>query len=284
MRKFFLSFADSRMSAALHRIRTQAEAMGCYDHIVVADESYLKIDFREKYKDKLQPSVRGYGYWCWKPQVILQLLDQINDGDIIQYTDAGCHLNPAGMTRLMEYFELTNTSESGVLAFAAIPPSFHQVSINLPKMEEYRWCKSDLFNYFKVGSRLEIVNAPTIGAGIIFIKKTHESMSLIKEWLEVIFHDFTLLDDTPSLTENMVGFVEHRHDQSIFSLLCKTHDATLISAYEYWYPFRFVNYPNWRRLKYFPIHAKRDKGLGFFASAMEFVEKVFKRFKRLGNL
>lgn len=284
MRKFFLSFADSRMSVALQRIRTQAEAMGCYGHIVVADESYLNIDFREKFKDKLQPSVRGYGYWCWKPQVILQLLDQIDDGDIIQYTDAGCHLNPAGMTRLMEYFELTNTSESGILAFQAIPPTFHQASINLPEMEEYRWCKSDLFNYFKVGSRLEIVNDPTIGAGIIFIKKKPTSIMIIKEWLEVISHDFKLLDDTPSLTKNMIGFVEHRHDQSIFSILCKLHGARLISAYEYWYPMRFVNYPDWRKLKYFPIHAKRDKGQGFFGGAMVLLGKVFKCFKRLGNL
>lgn len=284
MRKFFLSFADSRMSAALQRIRIQAEAMGCYDHIVVANESYLNIDFREEYKDKLQPNVRGYGYWCWKPQVILQLLDQIDEGDIIQYTDAGCHLNSAGMTRLMEYFELTSTSESGILAFAAIPPSFHQASINLPEMQEYRWCKSDLLKYFKVDKCLEIVNTPTIGAGIIFIKKAPASIAVVKRWLEVISHDFTLLDDTPSRTKNISGFIEHRHDQSIFSLLCKLHDAKLISAYEYWYPMRFVNYPDWRKLKYFPIHAKRDKGQGFGVRAMVFVGKVFKRFKRLCSL
>jgi hypothetical protein len=284
MRKIFLSFADSRMSAALQRIQTQAQVMGCYDHIVVADESYLNIDFREKYKEKLKPTVRGYGYWCWKPQVILQLLDQIDDGDIIQYTDAGCHLNPAGMTRLMEYFDLANTSKSGILAFAAIAPSFHKAYIKLPEMEEYRWCKSDLFNYFRVRDRLEIVNSPTIGAGIIFIKKTPESMGIIKKWLEVISDDFTLLDDTPSLIQNMTGFVEHRHDQSIFSLLCKLRGAALISAYEYWYPLRFVDYPDWRELKDFPIHAKRDKGLGFFLRTMELMAKVLKRLKRLGKV
>lgn len=284
MRKFFLSFADSQMSAALQRIRMQAEAMNFYDHIVVADQSYLNIDFREKYKNKLKPSVRGYGYWCWKPQVILQLLDQVDDGDIIQYTDAGCHLNPAGIARLIEYFELANRAESGILAFAATPPSFHQDSVNLPKMEEHRWCKSDLFNYFKVTDRLEIINTPTIGAGVIFIKKTSTSVAVIKEWSTVISYDFSLLDDSPSLKENINGFVEHRHDQSIFSLLCKLHGAMLISAYEYWYPLSFINYPNWRKLKNFPIHAKRDKGLGPLLKAVELAGKIFKHLRKLGRL
>jgi hypothetical protein len=281
MRKFFLSFADSRMSAALQRIRTQAEAMGCYDHIVVADESYLNIDFREKYKDKLKPSVRGYGYWCWKPQVILQLLDQINDGDIIQYTDAGCHLNPAGMTRLMEYFELANTSESGILAFAAIPPSFHDPSISLPDLSDYKWCKADLFHFLGVHQDGLITHSPTIGAGIVFIRKCAESQKIIRDWLGVMAADFHLLDDTKSDKPNMSGFVEHRHDQSIFSILCKLNNVVTVSCYEYGYPSRYPNVPNWDVLKKYPIHAKRDKGLGFNHRMIDIAKKIDRRLRRL---
>ena len=283
MRKFFLSFADSRMSDALARIRSQAEGMHCYDHIVVADQSYLNIDFREKYKDKLTSKVRGYGYWSWKPQVILQLLDQVNDGDIIQYTDAGCHLNKNGRERLMEYFDLAEQSESGVLAFTAVPPEFHDPFVSLPDLREFRWCKADLFKFLNVLDNEAVTHTPTIGAGIIFIKKNIKSQALIKKWLDVIEENFSLIDDSPSKFNNFPEFVEHRHDQSIFSILCKLNHVALVSCYEYGYPSKHSNKPDWNVLNNYPIHAKRDKGLSLPMRIVDILKKIDRRLRRLFN-
>ena len=36
--------------------------------------------------------------------------------------------------------------------------------------------------------------------------------------------NYHLIDDTPSLLENTVDFREHRHDQSIYSLLLKKYN------------------------------------------------------------
>ena len=281
MRKFFLSFADSRMARALDRVRIQAEQMQCYDQIVVADQSYLNINFREKFKDKLRPNVRGYGYWCWKPQVILQLLDQIEDGDIIQYTDAGCHLNKTGKERLMEYFDLADESETGILAFTAVPPIFHDSAVALPDLTESRWCKADLFKFLNVIDDNLITHSPTIGAGIIFIKKNNRSKAIVEQWLSVIESDFSLLDDSPSKSKNFSEFVEHRHDQSIFSILCKQNHVALVSCYEYGYPSKYFNTPNWYKLKNFPIHAKRDKGLSTAMRIVDIAKKVDRRVRRL---
>lgn len=283
MRKFFLSFADSRMADALARIRLQAEEMQYYDHIVVADQSYLDIDFREKYKDKLTSKLRGYGYWCWKPQIILQLLDQVNEGDIIQYTDAGCHLNKNGKARLMEYFELADQSKSGILAFAAVPPDFHDPSVPLPDLSECRWCKADLFDFLKVIDDNSITHSPTIGAGIIFIKKNNNSQIIIKQWLSVIDESFSLIDDSPSKSDNFPEFVEHRHDQSIFSIICKLNGVSLISCYEYGYPSRYSNAPDWDVLKNYPIHARRDKALSFSMRVVDVLKKIDRRLRRLFN-
>ena len=80
-----------------------------------------------------------------------------------------------------------------------------------------------------------------------------------------------ILDDTPSRSRNLEGFIEHRHDQAIFSLLCIQHKVMSLSSQETWYPKRFSAgqltpsislKPDWDALKYFPIHAKRDKDLG----------------------
>lgn len=283
MRKFFLSFADSRMTRALSRIRSQAEEMGCYDQIVVADQSYLDVNFREKYKDKLTRHVRGYGYWCWKPQVILQLLDQIDDGDIIQYTDAGCHLNKNGLARLNEYFQLADQSESGILAFGATPPPFHDVTITLPDLSEYKWCKADLFYSMNVENNDKITRSQTVTAGIIFIKKTKRSREIIQKWSDIISENFSLLDDSKSQRANFDGFVEHRHDQSIFSILCKLNHVELVSCYEYGYPSRYLNRPDWNILKNYPIHAKRDKALSFSMRVVDVLKKIQRRVMRLFN-
>lgn len=261
MRKVFLSFADSRMNRALSRIRRQAHQLNYYDHVITTDESGLDIRFREDFREKLSPSLRGYGYWCWKPHIIIQILNQLDDGDILQYTDAGCHLNPRGLKRLEEYFQLTAQSETGILAFQAVPPEFHVGTVKLPNQTEMLWCKGDLCDYFKVRDKATIMESPTIGAGIIFIKKCDASLSIIKKWLSIYREKFFLLDDTLSKSPNLPGFIAHRHDQSIFSILCKINKVKTISAYEYWYPGSLISMlPDWGKLKFYPIHAKRDKG------------------------
>lgn len=32
---------------------------------------------------------RGFGYWCWKPRVILMALEQIKEGDLLVFLDIG---------------------------------------------------------------------------------------------------------------------------------------------------------------------------------------------------
>ncbi len=119
MKTIFLTFADSRMQKSLNRIHNQAADMRAYDNILCADENWLDRNFVDRHKKYLKPGVRGFGYWCWKPQIVKQILENMAIGDVLQYTDAGCHLNPMGRARLIEYFELVNNSPIGVLGFQA---------------------------------------------------------------------------------------------------------------------------------------------------------------------
>jgi len=50
-------------------------------------------------------------------------------------------------------------------------------------------------------------------------KKTRD---LVNEWYSVACK-YNLIDDSPSIKPNAEGFKEHRHDQSIFSLLTKKY-------------------------------------------------------------
>lgn len=282
MKKIFLTFADSRMSRTLARIKAQAEKMGVYDRVICATEFDLERDFRSQFREHLKPSVRGYGYWCWKPQIIKQALCRVSDGDLLQYTDAGCHLNPKGRSRLVDYFSIVSSCEKGVLAFQAKEPEgeLFNHEISWPDLVEKKWIKGDLLDYFNVRNRLDIIDTQTVGAGIVFVRNCAESRALVESWLQVIKDDFHYIDDTPSFSPNLDGFVEHRHDQSIFSVLCKINSIKTLSAYEYWYPKKNLKGPDWKVLENYPIHAKRDKNFGIYKKIVMVVHRIVQKIYR----
>jgi hypothetical protein len=224
--------------------------MHIYDKIIAYNEYDLDKDFCNYFKDKLKPS-RGFGYWVWKPQIILQTLDKMKEGDILQYTDAGCHLNKKGIKRLHEYFELTDLSETGILAFQSKAPDDKNLEKAL-ELLEMQWTKGDIFDYFGARDDAKIYNTEQIGASILFVKKTNDSLQIIRKWLQTYYDDFSLVDDTLSKSPNFPEFIENRHDQSILSIILKINNIPTISCFEYWQP-------DFIKLKDYPILALRDK-------------------------
>ena len=59
-----------------------------------------------------------------------------------------------------------------------------------------------------------------------------DSIKFIKEWLNIFYERFDLVDDTTSKIKNHKDFIENRHDQSVFSILCKKNNLESLSAYE----------------------------------------------------
>ncbi len=282
MKKLLLTFADSRMRAAADRLVRQATHIGVYDEVISFSEADLSRNFLERFQNRLVHGTRGFGYWCWKPQIILQILESMAEGDVLQYTDSGCHLNAGGVERLNEYFVMARDSECGLLVFQAKPPT-HPLNYDgrpLLDLREFKWTKADLLQYFSFLSDDEILLSQQIGGGVVFVRKCSRAIEIVKEWLAVYERDFSLADDSPSRLENLPGFLEHRHDQSIISLLCKKHAAPTVSSYEYWYPLRGTLKPDWNALKRFPIHAKRDRGLSSFEKMRFFLVRVRRRLTR----
>jgi hypothetical protein len=217
------------LAPTLKRFEEQAKQMS-YDNIFIYTEHQLNKEFYNHFEDKFK--LRGFGYWVWKPQVILQTLEKMKNGDILQYTDAGCHLNPNGLRKLDEFFDLVDKSSNGILGF------------QMGYIEKI-WTKGDLFDYFNVREQKDIYDTGQLWAGAIFIKKCEKSIEFIKNWLKIYYDDFSLTDDSPSKSPNFEGFKENRHDQSIFSLLIKINNIT--------------TYPHYTKKTDEPIWALRDK-------------------------
>lgn len=61
-------------------------------------------EFVEKHKEWLNTKSH-YGLFIWKPYIILKTLENMNENDIMVYSDAGMHLNVKGKNKFYEYLE-----------------------------------------------------------------------------------------------------------------------------------------------------------------------------------
>lgn len=213
----FLSFADTRLRMSLERIKSEAEETGVFDKIYCWDERDLDKGFWDKYSDFCKTN-RGFGYWIWKPQIVMQMFEKIRYGDIMLYSDAGCHINKFGIMRLCQYFEIVDKHASGILAFDQ-------------RFIEKAWTKGDLFDFFGVRANTDITETTQYCGGIFLIRKCDKTVEFARKWLSVCVKRH-LIDDSMSVSPNLEGFIEHRHDQSCFSILCKLNKVPVIPFYE----------------------------------------------------
>ncbi len=151
-------------------------------------------------------SPKGGGYWLWKPYIIKDALSKINDNDILIYADSGSHF-------------IHDANEIGIL-----PEKSNQDVIPFEmELAESSWTKRDAFILMNVdGLGFEKANQRL--ASFIVIKKSPLSMKFIDEYLKYCC-DERIITDIPNTCRfpNYLDFKEHRHDQSIFSLLSKKY-------------------------------------------------------------
>lgn len=234
------SFGDSRFKVSRERLMEQAEDFDLFDTIHFYNEYDLSESFRQDFQDQLHAGVRGFGYWVWKPRIILDTLNTMDNGDVLLYVDMGCHLNSRGKEKLLAYWEEVKHNESGFL-----------VSQLESMRKECFWTKGDLLDYFQVRGQ-EYMYSPQYQAGVIFIRKEPKTIALIQFWMDMYYEDFHLMDNTLSQSPNEEGFVEHRHDQSVLSLLLKRYGTSVI-------PLEEIDRPSWNLYtRFYPVWIKRD--------------------------
>lgn len=151
---------------------------------------------------------RGFGYWCWKPKVILMALEQIQMGDLLIYCDIGFEFNAKAKNTLQELFSDIEANE---------------IMGSIMDFPEKEWNKADLLAHFGLLEDREFLESGQCAAGIVLLKKTQKTIQIMQEWLEVFYKHFELIDDSPSTIPNLPEFRENRHDQSVWSVLNKKY-------------------------------------------------------------
>jgi hypothetical protein len=115
------------------------------------------------------------------------------------------------------------------------------------------------------------VNSEQYVTTAFILRKDSRTERLLDDWAAVWKANLNLINDAVSSYPNFDGFIEHRHDQSAFSLLCKLAGAESLCYLDLEYPVllpkgNFLDgtsyFLNWKILFNTPIHAKRDKDMG----------------------
>jgi hypothetical protein len=210
--KHFISFGAARYRNSVKRICLEAEKIAVFNKVTGYGEQEL-FSFPEfqQHKNFVYSNPRGFGYWIWKPFLIMKYMETMNEGDSLLYADAGCVINEKGRKRMLEYFEIVKTHPSGIIGF------------EIPHLEK-TWTKMDLVKFLDAE---QYIHTNQLLGGIIFFRNCENTRNLVRQWYEIGIN-YNLSDDSPSKSPNDSSFIEHRHDQSIFSLLRKRSGCFII--------------------------------------------------------
>lgn len=209
--RYLLSYSTKGFYNRHDELNKSAKKFGIKKHIDFYDRDLFKTDFYRKNKIVLD-NPKGAGFWLWKPYYINEALKQINDGDLLFYVDAASVFidDPEAI------FKIAGESEQGIIPFDTRPLTNRQ------------FCRRDAF--INLGCDTEKYwNSWHVIATMIVIKKTVFAVSFISEWLQACQNPFSIVNNNNSVdfktkNEELLGFIDHRSDQSIFSILVAKHN------------------------------------------------------------
>jgi hypothetical protein len=156
-------------------------------------------------------SERGGGWWSWKPFLILHELKQMRDGEWLLYCDVG-RTYP---------LKLIDRQLSNLVLWAEERRQPCMPGLSIPWTGPMsRWTKRDAFVLTGL-DQPEYHAAAPIQASFSLWKKCPESEAFVSQWLEWCA-DRRMVTDDPNTcgVDNLPDFQDHRHDQSLLTLLC----------------------------------------------------------------
>ena len=205
-------------------LQSHAQSRPYYHNIRRFDRTWLETT--EEYKknpEKFSGDLRGAGYWRWKPLAIRETLKQIEDGDVVCYFDCADIHRTGFHNFVIHWFEKYKGSNI-VSCYPEIVPGETGSFILAPvQIDEplRKWTRRDAFHYLDCDTE-EYWNAFGVEAGMVCFMKCQKSFDFIDEWFAACIDDLNIVEDMDKNLcgkENLPEFIDHRHDQSLLSLL-----------------------------------------------------------------
>jgi len=207
---YFITFGGGSQNYldAANRLANQAKKLNLFDKIILYTDKCLENDkeFWEQHSHFIKNNERGYGYWVWKPYIIKKTMSMMKQGDKLLYLDCGCEIDIYEKNDIVYFLKLINSE--------------YIIGSVYPIMEK-KHNKMDLILKLDMLDEKYLISNQHQACAILFLI-CDKTINIVNEWYDLAccYHN---IDDTPSITPNLDCFIEHRHDQSIFSILTKKY-------------------------------------------------------------
>jgi hypothetical protein len=209
---YFLVYNDNTHHDYIVKLLQSVEIYGKEFKIIIFEKNDIDNEFVNKNKSILN-CARGGGYWLWKSYIINETLKKINENDIVFYLDSKYCFFEDFVNLYSKYME-----NNDILVWKNKP--------NEQVWYMKNWCKMDVICKYNMFDKVFNQNAEDCWGGALVIKKTENTIKYIQEWLDMccIYEDIT---DTESKFKNNSIFNEHRHDQSLLSIILHKYNIEM---------------------------------------------------------
>lgn len=204
MKKVLITFGDSKYYGSMDLLEETALSIGKVESVIKYTQDWLRTTEFWNKNQFILSRPRGAGYWIWKPFIILHTMESLNEGDVVMYSDAGVEV----IEDLSPLFKIAENR--------------NKVIFQIPGGHLNRtWTKRDTFILLKCDEP-KYWDDSMLTATFSLWKKTDKNIEFLKEYLKYL-RDPRIVTDDPNMCgqPNFLEFRDHRHDQSVLSLLTR---------------------------------------------------------------
>jgi hypothetical protein len=260
--KILINYADKKYRRTQRLNTWTGKHIAGFDKVYSFSPNDIDKKFYEKNKFILDVK-RGNGLWLWKPYFILKVMNEVNDGDVIFYSDSG-----AFFIRKIDALIETIDKNSGIWVS------------DIPLLEK-NFTKHTCFILMDCLED-KFVNTNQIQGTFFMAINCEKTRKFVKKWLNYC-EDIRILSPADEYEENQ-DLISHREDQSILSLLCKKEgirahrDPSQRGKYPKWYKNENYPYvPNNHLDSYKPIlFLHKSPGVNIFKIVKQYIRCIVK--------
>ena len=203
MKRVFLTYGTREYASVRKRAESTVRDVGGCDVLLSCGPEDLDPQFVRQ-NEAVFRARRGAGYWLWKPYLINRTLSELNEGDLFCYFD----LDVLFLQAIDPLTALITKHGQDIIPFSLLGDEF----------VERKWTKREVFQALAADTP-DIRNSWQCMATVVICRVSSHSRRFVKEWLHHCCCK-SLIDDSSGAVE-ADDYIEHRHDQSIYSVLVK---------------------------------------------------------------
>lgn len=203
--KILINYGDAKFKRAQKLNTWTGKHIAKFDKVYSFGPEDVSRTYREAHKEIFNIK-RGNGCWLWKSYLISKVMEECKDGDYIFYVDSGAFFirNVDTIIKSMRKEEKIWVSDCPLLEYCFTKPSCFTAM----------GCDEEFYK-----------NSNQIQGGFFLAVCCDETRKFVKLW-QSYSEQLDIISPEGGLNiadRRGTGFVAHREDQSILSLLCKKY-------------------------------------------------------------